>query len=122
MNSVQPPGGGGALALRPQDLDPEQCLILLPEKGETVRWQPVSVKLLSSPGSGRILGGVVVAPHASELILAVSLAVEQRLTVEQLEQTFAAALAGREKVLPRDERPLTGPTRRTRRSRLRRLT
>jgi pyruvate/2-oxoglutarate dehydrogenase complex dihydrolipoamide dehydrogenase (E3) component len=47
------------------------------------------VKLLSSPGSGRILGGVVVAPRASELILAVSMAVEQRLTVEQLAQTFA---------------------------------
>ena len=27
---------GGALALRPQDLDPDQCLILLREKGETV--------------------------------------------------------------------------------------
>jgi NAD(P)H dehydrogenase (quinone) len=47
------------------------------------------VKLLSSPGSGRILGGVVVAPRASELILAVSTAVEQRLTVEQLARTFA---------------------------------
>jgi NAD(P)H dehydrogenase (quinone) len=46
------------------------------------------VKLLSSPGSGRILGGVVVAPRASELILAVSIAVEERLTVEQLAQTF----------------------------------
>jgi integrase/recombinase XerC len=33
---------GGALALRPQDLDADQCLILLREKGETVRWQPVS--------------------------------------------------------------------------------
>ena len=33
---------GGALALRPQDLDPDQCLVLLREKGETVRWQPVS--------------------------------------------------------------------------------
>ncbi len=33
---------GGALALRPRDLDPEQCLVLLREKGETVRWQPVS--------------------------------------------------------------------------------
>jgi integrase/recombinase XerC len=30
---------GGALAVRPQDLDPDQCLILLREKGETVRWQ-----------------------------------------------------------------------------------
>jgi NAD(P)H dehydrogenase (quinone) len=47
------------------------------------------VKLLSSPGSGRILGGVIVAPRASELILAVSAAVEQRLTVEQLAHTFA---------------------------------
>jgi len=36
---------GGALALRPQDLDPDQCLILLREKGETVRWQPVSPTL-----------------------------------------------------------------------------
>jgi integrase/recombinase XerC len=33
---------GGALALRLADLDREQCLILLREKGETVRWQPVS--------------------------------------------------------------------------------
>jgi integrase/recombinase XerC len=33
---------GGALALRPVDLDPDQCLILLREKGDTVRWQPVS--------------------------------------------------------------------------------
>jgi pyruvate/2-oxoglutarate dehydrogenase complex dihydrolipoamide dehydrogenase (E3) component len=47
------------------------------------------VKLLASPGTGVILGGVVVAPRASELILAVSIAVEQRLTVEQLAQTFA---------------------------------
>jgi len=47
------------------------------------------VKLMSSPGTGVILGGVVVAPRASELILAVSMAVEQRLTVEQLAQTFA---------------------------------
>ena len=33
---------GGALALQPDDLDPVQCLIRLREKGETVRWQPVS--------------------------------------------------------------------------------
>src|ERR1035441_1381330 len=37
----------GALATRPQDLDPDQCLILLREKGETVRWQPVSPTLMS---------------------------------------------------------------------------
>ena len=37
---------GGALALRPQDLDADQCLIRLREKGETVRWQPVSPTLM----------------------------------------------------------------------------
>jgi NAD(P)H dehydrogenase (quinone) len=47
------------------------------------------VKLLASPGTGVVLGGVVVAPRASELILAVSIAVEQRLTVEQLAHTFS---------------------------------
>ena len=47
------------------------------------------VKLLTSPGAGVVLGGVVVAPRASELILAVSVAVERRLTAEQLAHTFA---------------------------------
>jgi integrase/recombinase XerC len=37
---------GGALALRPLDLDPDQCLIRLREKGETVHWQPVSPTLM----------------------------------------------------------------------------
>ena len=35
------------LSLRPVDLDPDQCLILLREKGGTVRWQPVSPTLMS---------------------------------------------------------------------------
>ena len=38
---------GGALALRPADLDPDQGMILLREKGETVRWQPVSRTLMA---------------------------------------------------------------------------
>jgi integrase/recombinase XerC len=37
----------GALALRPQDLDSTQCLIFLREKGQTVRWQPVSPTLMA---------------------------------------------------------------------------
>jgi integrase/recombinase XerC len=37
---------GGALALRPCDLDAEQCLIRLREKGDTVRWQPVTPTLM----------------------------------------------------------------------------
>ena len=39
---------GGALALRPADLDPDQCLVQLREKGETVRWQPVSATLMAA--------------------------------------------------------------------------
>jgi integrase/recombinase XerC len=38
---------GGALSLRPMDLDVEQCLIMLREKGGTFRWQPVSPTLMS---------------------------------------------------------------------------
>ncbi|MEV6135232.1 site-specific integrase [Nocardia sp. NPDC051990] len=37
---------GGALALRPRDLDPVQSLILLREKGGTEQWQPVSPTLM----------------------------------------------------------------------------
>jgi pyruvate/2-oxoglutarate dehydrogenase complex dihydrolipoamide dehydrogenase (E3) component len=47
------------------------------------------VKLFARPRSGTVIGGVVVAPRASELILAVSLAVEQMLTVDQMAHTFA---------------------------------
>ena len=47
------------------------------------------VKLFARPGSTTILGGVVVAPRASELILAVSLAVQHGLTAEQLAHTFS---------------------------------
>jgi NAD(P)H dehydrogenase (quinone) len=47
------------------------------------------VKLFARRGTGIVLGGVVVAPRASELILGVSLAVEQSLTVDQMAHTFA---------------------------------
>jgi dihydrolipoamide dehydrogenase len=47
------------------------------------------VKLFAGKRSGTVVGGVVVAPRASELILAVSLAVEQMLTVDQIAHTFA---------------------------------
>jgi dihydrolipoamide dehydrogenase len=46
------------------------------------------VKLFCRPGTGTVLGGVVVAPRASELILPVSLAVQHGLTVDQLAHTF----------------------------------
>ena len=56
---------GGALNLRPMDLDKEQCLIRLREKGGTERWQPVSPTLMgylqrhaaerAAPLTGRLL-------------------------------------------------------------------
>lgn len=46
------------------------------------------VKLLADQRTGVILGGVVVAPRASELILPVALAVTHRLTVEQMMGAF----------------------------------
>ncbi|MFB7716229.1 tyrosine-type recombinase/integrase [Nocardia sp. NPDC056100] len=39
---------GGALALRPEDLDPAQSVILLREKGQKERWQPVTPTLMTA--------------------------------------------------------------------------
>ena len=46
------------------------------------------VKLFCRPGTGIVVGGVVVAPRASELIHPISLAVELNLTVEQVANAF----------------------------------
>jgi dihydrolipoamide dehydrogenase len=46
------------------------------------------VKLFARPGTGIVVGGVVVAPRASELIHPVALAVAQKLTADQLAQAF----------------------------------
>ena len=47
------------------------------------------VKLFARRSTGVIVGGVVVAPGASELILPIALAVTKGLTVADLAQTFA---------------------------------
>ncbi len=47
------------------------------------------VKLFCRQSAGVIIGGVVVAPIASELILPIALAVQNRITVDQLAQTLA---------------------------------
>ena len=46
------------------------------------------VKLFCRPGTGIIIGGVVVGPRASELIHPVSVAVAESLTADQLAQAF----------------------------------
>jgi pyruvate/2-oxoglutarate dehydrogenase complex dihydrolipoamide dehydrogenase (E3) component len=47
------------------------------------------VKIFARTGSGTVIGGVVVAPKASDLILPIALAVEHRLTVDQLARAFS---------------------------------
>ena len=46
------------------------------------------VKLFARPGTGIVVGGVVVAPKASELIFPIALAVAHRLTVDEVAATF----------------------------------
>ena len=47
------------------------------------------VKLFCRTGSGTVIGGVVVAPRASELVFPLALAVEHRLTVDQVAHVFS---------------------------------
>jgi pyruvate/2-oxoglutarate dehydrogenase complex dihydrolipoamide dehydrogenase (E3) component len=47
------------------------------------------VKIFCRPSTGVVIGGVVVAPIASELILPIAVAVTNRITVSELAQTLA---------------------------------
>jgi dihydrolipoamide dehydrogenase len=66
--------------------------VLLPLRGNPrAKMQGVHdgfVKLFALPGSGIVVGGVVVGPRASELIHPVSLAVAESLTADQVAQAF----------------------------------
>lgn len=46
------------------------------------------IKLFASVGSGTVIGGVVVAPGASDLIYPIAMAIENRLTVDQIAKTY----------------------------------
>ncbi len=46
------------------------------------------VKFFCRPGTGTVLGAVVVAPQASELVMSMSMAVQHALTVDQVAHTF----------------------------------
>ncbi|WP_344819574.1 NAD(P)H-quinone dehydrogenase [Microbacterium soli] len=48
------------------------------------------VKVIARKGSGTVIGGVIVAPKASELIYPLAIAVERRLNVDQVSRVFAA--------------------------------
>jgi pyruvate/2-oxoglutarate dehydrogenase complex dihydrolipoamide dehydrogenase (E3) component len=66
--------------------------VLLPLSGNPrAKMQGVQdgfVKLFCRPGTGIVVGGVVVGPRASELIHPVSLAVAESITADQLAQAF----------------------------------
>ena len=47
------------------------------------------VKLITTTTSRTVIGGVIVAPRASELVFALALAVEHRLTVDDVARAFA---------------------------------
>ena len=47
------------------------------------------LKLFCRPQTGVVVGGVVVAPNASELIMPIALAVQNQITVENLANTFS---------------------------------
>lgn len=47
------------------------------------------VKLIARQGSGTVIGGIIVGPRASELIYPVAIAVDRRLTVDQVSRVFA---------------------------------
>ncbi|MDR7185291.1 dihydrolipoamide dehydrogenase [Microbacterium trichothecenolyticum] len=47
------------------------------------------VKIIAREGSGTVIGGVIVGPRASELIYPIAIAVERRLTVDQVSRVFA---------------------------------
>ena len=48
------------------------------------------VKIIARRGSGTVIGGVIVAPKASELIYPIAVAVERRLNADQVSRVFAA--------------------------------
>jgi pyruvate/2-oxoglutarate dehydrogenase complex dihydrolipoamide dehydrogenase (E3) component len=66
--------------------------VLLPLDGNArAKMQGVQdgfVKLFCRPGTGIVVGGVVVAPRASELIHSIAVAVEARMTVDELAHAF----------------------------------
>lgn len=74
------------------DEDPDVDVVMLPlARNPRAKMQGITegfVKLFCRKGYGTLLGGVVVAPKASELIFPVALAVQNRLNVDQVASTI----------------------------------
>jgi len=77
------------VAQKEVDEDPSLARqVMLPLAGNArakmIGFEDGFVKLFCRPMTGQVIGGVVVAPNASELILPITMAVENHLTVDQL--------------------------------------
>ncbi len=74
------------------DADPSLVAVKLPlATNARAKMQGIAdgfVKVFATGGMGTVMGGVVVAPRASELIFPLALAVQQRLTVDELAGAF----------------------------------
>jgi NAD(P)H dehydrogenase (quinone) len=72
--------------------DPKFDVVKLPldtnPRAKMLGFRDGFVKLYSRPGSGTIVGGVIVAPRASELVHSLSMAVDLHLSVDQVASVF----------------------------------
>lgn len=82
--------GWGQAAVDTGDIDAEAVTLPLATNARA-KMQGITdgfVKLFCRPGTGIVIGGVVVGPRASELIHPVAVAVHSKLTVDDLAQAF----------------------------------
>jgi dihydrolipoamide dehydrogenase len=82
----------GRTSFNAESDDPKFDVVKLPldtnPRAKMLGFHDGFVKLYARPGSGTILGGVIVSPRASELIHPVALAVDLHLTVDQVASVF----------------------------------
>lgn len=72
-------------------LTPARAVMLPLRSNARAKMQDLSagfIKVFCLPTTGIVIGGVVVAPHASELIHVLAVAVQAKLAVDQLAQAF----------------------------------
>jgi dihydrolipoamide dehydrogenase len=82
----------GRTTFNAESEDPRFDVVKLPldtnPRAKMLGFKDGFVKLYARPGSGTVLGGVVVAPRASELIHSLSMAVDLHLSVDQVASVF----------------------------------
>ena len=90
-DALEAVGKQGMTAVEAEEADEVEAVTMPLARNPRAKMQGVHdgfVKLFCRPGAGNVIGGVVVGPHASELIHPVSIAVAESLTADQLAQAF----------------------------------